>query len=537
MKFKTVINGRSSLSKYLVVLFFLPLICCSANSQDDGKPVPQNWHKPVLFKNMLGINAFEWDFLESPDRKHPKNKIYEPRMELIKSFSGIRHYLDWEKLEWVEGEYTFNPTRDGNWYYDVMYARCKAENIDVLACIKQCPPWLENTYPKEMRNKENVPAPYGLDREEPASYIAQAKMAFQYAARYGYNQSIDSSLIKVSAKPRWNGDDVNKRKVSLGLIKYIECDNERDKWWRGKQAEQSPEEYAANMSAFYDGHKGMLGKGVGVKAADPNMVVVMGGLAKADVNYVRRMVAWCKENRGLRKDGSVNVCFDVINYHLYSNDGESEQHKGKYTQGMSPENSESAKVADEFIRFAHNEVQGKEVWITECGYDVNPKSPLRAVAIGKKTQEQTQADWALRTSLLYARHGIQRVFFYMLDDVNTKDGTQFSSSGFVVNEKRRPAADYFLQVKKLLGDFTYKKTINQNPLVDVYQKGTKTMYVLTSPTQTGKTIRYNLAVKSALATLFTPQSGSIVMKKQLLKSTAGKLNIPVGETPVFVALH
>jgi hypothetical protein len=92
-------------------------------------------------------------------------------------------------------------------------------------------------------------------------------------------------------------------KTGLGLIKYIECDNERDKWWKGPKAQQTPEEYAANMSAFYDGNKGKLGKNAGIKTADPNIMVVMGGLANADPNFVIKMIEWCRKNRGLKADG------------------------------------------------------------------------------------------------------------------------------------------------------------------------------------------------------------------------------------------
>ncbi|MBE7177676.1 MAG: beta-galactosidase [Mucilaginibacter polytrichastri] len=526
-----------SLVKILSPLLVLPVICCSSNTaktDDPKEDIPQEWRKPVPFKNLLGVNAFEWDFLESPDHKHPKNQIFEPRMANIMAFGGIRHYLDWEKLEPEEGEYTFNPSRNGNWYYDVMYERCKKDSIAVLACIKQCPPWLVNTYPENMRNAENVPAPYGLDRTDPASYVAQAKMAFQFAARYGYNTNIDPELVSVSEKARWTGDDVNQKKTGLQLIKYIECDNERDKWWRGKQAEQSPEEYAANMSAFYDGHKGALGKNAGVKTADPNMLVVMGGLAKANVDYVRRMVNWCKANRGTKPDGSVDLCFDVINYHLYSNDAGSQQH-GQSSHGMSPENSAAAQTADDFIRFAHEEANASPVWITEAGYDIHPKSPLRALAIGKKTAILTQADWLIRSSLLYARHGIERVFYFMLDDVNTTDATQFSSSGFVFNERRRPSADYFMQAKKVLGDFTYKNTISQNPLVDVYESGNKTIYVLTLATQNDKSINYTLDLAGAQsAEKLELQPGSADMKKTQVKTAQGKLQVSVSETPVFI---
>src|SRR5438045_9090349 len=105
----------------------------------------------------------------------------------------------------------------------------------------------------------------------------------------------------------------------MKLIKFVELENERDKFWKGRQAYQTARENAAYLSACYDGHKGTLGHGAGIKKADPNIVVVMGGTASNSTDYLRGIIDWCKEFRGYKPDGSVDLCFDVINYHSYSN--------------------------------------------------------------------------------------------------------------------------------------------------------------------------------------------------------------------------
>ena len=425
------------------------------------------------FKDYLAVNAFEWDFV-APGRS---DVIDEQRFSLIKSFSGIRHYMDWERIESKEGKYTFSFTHSGGWDYDMIYQRMKDYGLDVLIDIKDCPKWLVDTYPPSLRDNDNVPAPYGLDRSDPASYIKQAKAGFQLAARYGSNKNIDSSLVTVDKSIRWYSDRPNMVKIGLGLIKYIECDNERDKWWKGAKAQQSPEEYAANLSAFYDGHQGRLGKNVGVKTADPKMIVVMGGLANPDPNFVIRMIEWCKKNRGMKADGKVDLCFDVINYHLYSNDAFS--NKGNATVGVAPELSDLKQVANKFVNMAKLHADNMPVWVTETGFDVNGSTPQRAIPIGNKSSYITQADWNLRTALLYARTGIQRCMFYMLDDVDLTSKVQYSSSGFVnADLTRRPSADYMFQAKTLLGNYFYNKTIASDPIVDLYTLDKKQIFVL-----------------------------------------------------------
>lgn len=490
--------------------------------------------RPILqevpLSNMFGINSYEWNFEENPAAMNER-QIYEPNMALIKTFSGMRHYMNWNKLENTEGNYSYNPTTDGNWNYDLMYTRCKQDSILVLACLKNLPAWMMNTYPADERDDENVPAPYGSNLSSPASYVAQARTAFQFAARYGYNMAVNPTLVRVDNRPNSKPNEV---KIGLGLIKYMECGNENDRWWKGDKATQTPEQYAANLSAFYDGHKGTLGNNAGVKTADSTMQVVMTGLATADVNYVKRMVEWCKTNRGLKPDGSVNLCFDIVNYHLYANDGDIFTHK-KATAGLAPELSQSGKVADGFMQYANSLPQKPEVWVTEAGYDINPGSYQAAPAIGNKTALQTQADWTLRSALLYRRHGIKRLFFYQLFDAFPGKEEQYATSGLAKSPKRRPAADYILQTTKLMGKYDYVTTISQNPLIDVYQYNSDIIYALTLPGQTGRVGTYTLNFGYDLpVTVYKPKAGADAMAQSIVKAVNGKLTLQITETPQFL---
>lgn len=515
------------MQKQLLIIILL-FLTCNLNAQQKVI-TPDN-----TFNNMLGINAFEWDFLQDPKNPNDAGKIYEPKMEIIKSFGSFRHYLDWQKVEPKRGSFTFNPTNNGGWNLDVIYQRCKQEGIDVLVCLKGCPDWLLETYPLNLRDGENIPMPFGSKPDDPASYIEQAKMAFQFAARYGTNKNINPALVTVDSKPRWTADPINLPKIGLGYIKYIECDNERDKWWKGDKAHQTPQEYAANLSAFYDGDKGRLGKNVGVKNADPNIKVVMAGLARPDPDYVREMINWCRVHRGYRTDGSVNLCFDVINYHYYSSNAKPNS-TDLGTEGVAPEQSRTAELADAFVRL------GKQyhlpVWVTESGYDINQGSPQKSIPVGGKSALVTQADWIIRTSLLYARHGVNKVFYYELFDDNSSS-TQFATSGLADKEplKRRPSANFIYQVKHLLGNYHYDGTINKFPLVDVYRDANKTIYVLTVPDERGKTGVCTLNLGSATkAIIYNLNPTGLNMMHSIVSSANHDVKVKVSETPEFIA--
>lgn len=495
--------------------------------------------QPSPFLNKAGINGFEWN-IEDSDAPTALRPVDEKRVAAIKSFSSFRHYMDWDKLEAKQGSYTFNPTFSGSWNYDAMYERLKAENIAVLACFQTLPKWMEETYPADGRDYSNVPTKYGADLSAPGSYLEHASVAFQYIARYGYNKHVDPALVSVSSEKTWAG--VNTKKIGLGLIRYIECNNEPDKTWKGRNGYQSPREYAANLSAFYDGHKNTLGTGVGVKNADPFVQVVIGGISASTTDYVRAMIDWCKEFRGYRPDGSVNLCWDVINQHLYANDAQSSQNGGA-SRGAAPELAGVGEQAAAFVKLARQYAQGMPVWITETGYDINQGSPFRAIPIGNKSVLETQADWILRTSLLYSRVGVDRVFFFQAYDGNILDPTQFSSMGLLIDDatkSRKPAADYLYQAKNLLGDYRYKETVKPTNgptdlLVDRYELDGQSAYVLVIPDERGRTDTYSLAVNPGDSVVVcVPTAGQNEMTRTVKVSQTGMVTVNVSETPIFV---
>ncbi len=486
----------------------------------------------VKLKNLFGVNGFEWNFENALTNSMSVDSNY---FKPIKSFSGFRHYMDWSKLENTKGSYTYSPTNSGSWSYDSIYIACKAAGIDVLADLKTIPTWLESTYPSSLQNNQDVPAEYGNDLTQPSSYITQAKVAFQYAARYGNNTSVDSSLLSVNSVPRWTADPVNQIKIGMGLIKYIECDNERDKWWIGRQAYQTGREYAANLSAFYDGHLGTLGNNVGVKTADSTMKVVMGGVALATTDYLLGMIDWCKQYRGYKSDGSVNLCWDIINYHYYPSNAE-DNPSSSASHGVAPELSLADSIAGLFIQTAHQYTNDMPVWVTESGYDTNPWSPYHVSAVGSKTVLATQADWILRTSLAYARDGIQKLFFYELYDDNSSSGASYATSGLLNNDKtRRPSADYIKQVNDLFGNYSYVQTLSTSPIAGKYSLNDSAfMYTVYMPTASNQTASYTLNLGTDSATIYIPTIGSDTMAHTTIATTSGSITITATETPVFI---
>jgi hypothetical protein len=486
----------------------------------------------ATFNKTLGMNAFSWNFV-NPISNTNARIIAEYKYEAIKNFRGFRHYIDWVQLEGAEGKYYFNPCYSGGWSCDLTYERCKRDSIEVLACIKNIPDWMKLTYPVGMQSNDCLPKRYSMPRDSIQSYIEKGKLAFQFTARYGRNTNLNPTLVKVSKTPRWTADPVNVVKIGLGLVKYVECGNELDKSWRGINGYMNSYEYATLLSAFYDGHKGILGMDVGVKNADSTMQVVIGGLAGNDPSYVRGMVEWCRQNRGYKADGKIDLCWDVINYHQYSRDTIAVP-----LRGMAPEVSKAVATAKAFINFSEKYCYGMPVWITELGFDINQGSTQKAIPIGNKSASQTQADWTLRSSLTYLREGIGSLFYYNLNDANIYNGTKYASMGLTDTlYKRKLAMDYLYQTNQLLGTYHFNRSLQQLPVIDEYENNGQLIYAVWVPDEKGITMPCTLTFPTAdSVVLYRPVFGSDNLQAETMAVVNGTVQLTATETPFFVTV-
>jgi arginine exporter protein ArgO len=129
-----------------------------------------------------------------------------------------------------------------------------------------------------------------------------------------------------------------------------------DKWWFTRGGYFTPDEFATMCSADYDGHNGALGVTKGMKVADPQVKMVMGGLASLNLEYVRCMKLWSDFNR---QNGFPS---DVLNFHHYSENG---------THGISPEADNLKLKLKTIVEYRNTFLPGKEIWLSEFGYDVS----------------------------------------------------------------------------------------------------------------------------------------------------------------------
>ncbi|WP_135556743.1 fibronectin type III domain-containing protein [Paenibacillus cymbidii] len=515
-RYVQIYTGVSSQKVGEIVLYGTPVGTPAA------PPTPVPHTKPTM-NELMGVNTFYGDPVD--------------KMAVV---NNVREYHNWV---WDEGALSFGTLQTGyagqypnnlnkfNGSYstdseiarnfDDFYDSIDSAGLQTLPAIQASVSWLTTAL-------WDKPVSTGESATSPASYAEHADHMFQYAARYGSTAVADNKLKLAADQPRSTG---------MNLLSYIENANEPDKWWQNRSGYFTPYEFAAMTSADYDGHQGAMGNTVGVKNADPNMKMVMGGLANTNVDYIKAMKFWSDVNRG----GSIP--FDVINVHHYSNVTVS-----GVTVGISPEDDHLKDQLKSLVDYRDQYMHDQEVWLTEFGYDTHPASVQRAPAIAPKSQQDVQADWLVRSYLAAAAAGLDRAYAYYLTDVNSSDSTKYRSSGLIGQRgdwTPKVSWYYVYTLRNTLGNMRYlaeQSSGNSNVLVYKFKNATGTggAYVVWCKTSNNTTVpgySLSLAGSPTTASQVTLANGDTDGVTSALTIAGGSVTVNVGETPIFVLVN
>lgn len=457
--------------------------------------------------------------------------IDDPLDVLSKAGGTLREYHNWEWNDnYANSAYTgypaknlaFNPAWVPAWNFDAYYRKLKERGVTVSPVIQGAPPYLRG-----QQNSQMKPVAPGESPSQPASYRAHAAFMYQYAARYGRRLKPDSLLaLRPDQAPR----------SGLNYLRYLENWNEPDKWWDGRISHFTPFEFAAMCSADYDGHEGALGPLAGMKTADSTMQFVMGGLAGLRLDYLKAMKLWSDYNR--------RSCFpaDVLNFHHYSHNGGPNQAQ---TQGIPPEADSLKQKLQKLVAYRDRHLPGKEIWISEFGYDTNPETPQSVQAIGPYDAQEVQAQWLVRSYLEMAASGVDRALMYMSRDVNHKGSRKYTSSG-LTREKWNNFAPktsfyYVAAFHHLMKDYRFEKELPSGKAqVNLYRfrhvAGDSVVYALWSTTAQGRRMEnFPVAVPSeGRVQLLQLQKQAIYPRARLLSRYKDSVRVPMSERPVFI---
>lgn len=385
----------------------------------------------------------------------------------------LREYLDntWFTTHNPSGvtypnlTYRFAPVNAGFNFDNFYETRLNAGQL-VIPVMKNCPRHLD-VYLDSTSNHRGEFKPLGNgytndQADDPFAYQAYAELLFQFAARYG-STAVDVGLLKV--------DSADTVRTGLGYIQWMEIWNEPDTWWRGELGYFDPEMLAAMISAAVDGHKGALGPGHGIRTADPNMKICMGGTAKKRPDYWLSMLRWWDVHRG---PGDYPI--DAIAFHHYSNNAGGQ---GSSTAGYSPEQDDLMNKMIEQREWLQRYTPDLEMYNGEVGWDTQVSGGQTAEAIddnGIVTDTyHVQAQWLLRAIFAHMAAGIHRIDMYMIRDAFTNANEtygKYGNSGLTTSSSngygRKPSWFFWNTLRSKLKDYYFDSVVQDGGSVGIW---------------------------------------------------------------------
>jgi hypothetical protein len=370
----------------------------------------------------------------------------------------------------------------------------------------------------------------GKNTAEPAP-LPFAKNRVDWSKVYGSwrekNWDIDVSLMFESIK-QTNWTDIERDAKAYGeafarefgpsgkrkLVDAVEIGNEPGQW--------NDADYTRLFRAMAEG----------VRAGDPKLKIATCNLTTGKSGKYEKSVDCIAHLPQL---------VDVLNIHTYA------QLENWPTWRRSfPEDPRLPKYLQDIeglIRWRDTHATGKPIWVTEFGYDSSTK-----LAEGKGdfakwvgvTDEQ-QAQWLVRSLLVFSAMPIDRAYIYFFDD---KDKPSFhASSGITRNFQPKPSFHALAHLQRTLGEYRFHHIVTNEtgPLrIHEYRHGEnakKVSWAIWSPTGEGKSAMTTLknAPGKLVDTQKMPLSATAPDSTKVAKeNTSGLPEVMVTESPTYL---
>lgn len=275
----------------------------------------------------------------------------------------------------------------------------------------------------------------------------------------------------------------------------------------------------------------------GVRRADPDMKILTCTVHAGPADKYHKQLS------ETFSDPKLLPYFDVLSVHVYSEKAEKDQmHPWERSY---PEDSSIDYLTrvDEIIDWRDRNAPGKEVWITEFGYDACSDAAMKKregwfKKLGWTGQtELEQAQWLVRSMLCFTARDVDRAYIYFYDD---KDKASIhASSGLTRNFKPKPAYWAVKQFYELLGDYRLSRVISEVE-GDLYayefvDDTGQLIWVLWSPTGSGRSKKVTLQQLASEEYEIIPMATVDSDMADVVVSKSGSgLALEVGESPVYI---
>jgi len=236
----------------------------------------------------------------------------------------------------------------------------------------------------------------------------------------------------------------------------------------------------------------------------------------------------------------LEALYDVLNVHSYA------QLEG--WPGWKRSHPEDSRLKDYLPDIRHlcdwrdQHAPEKEVWITEFGYDAASHPPTPGTEWSKwvgVTDEQ-QAQWVVRSWLLFAKLPVQRGYLYFFNDDDTPQ--LHGASGLTRHFQPKPAFYAAAHLRSALGDYRFARALIERPgdafLYEFSHGSDSRRRVWTAWSPTGSGRKGALDLPSLNATIERAERMPLRKDEPVAVPLPGDARqIPLSEDPIYLFLR
>ena len=266
-----------------------------------------------------------------------------------------------------------------------------------------------------------------------------------------------------------------------------------------------------------------------------------GGLRAGDPKL---RIATCAANLG--KSGSysksvdclagLEALYDIVNVHIYA------EITGWPTWARSyPEDPKIGFLKDigSVLTWRREHAPGKEVWLTEFGWDATtkPAPPTGDFAKWIGSTETEQAMWTVRGYMVLCALGVDRAYLYFFNDDDTPH--LHGSSGLTRNFVPKPAFYAVAHLQKTIGDYRLTKVVRESQSQGYVYEFThgedakKRVFAVWSAAGAGVKATVSTGAGKVIKAERTPLAAGPA-ERVGVQGALGGIEVDAGELPVFV---
>jgi hypothetical protein len=236
----------------------------------------------------------------------------------------------------------------------------------------------------------------------------------------------------------------------------------------------------------------------------------------------------------------LNDLYDVLRIHRYAIAEQWPVWRRTY-----PENPQVPYLShiQELLDWRDKQAPGKEVWVSEFGWDASTQEPdpKGEWAKWKDSTDDEQARWLVRSFLLFSGMGVEKAFVYFFND--NDEAKLHAASGLTRNYQPKPAYHAVAWMLKSLSDYRFSRVVKAS-LEEGYvyeftpeKSGEPVIWAAWHATKSEVLMSLPLGKRELIRSEGMPEGESPLAKPvSLVKGESGTMDVKLSEHPMLLWL-